>query len=599
MADTSLVFDLILKGRAKVEQGLKGVGKSFRSTGSQAEDAMDKASGSTEKLDDKIEEVERSVRELNQEIAATGGTELLPKLRKQESLLRTLRKVRKSLDDVGDEAAQAGRKIGVALAGQVGGRVGAVLPKALAGVFNKLPPQVQGVIGVVGAAIGLALGTAVGAAVVAGVLLAVGGGVLATGIAGALATDVASKKISGVRDEITATKERLADLQSQFEETGDRELLPEIEREQAKLRRLKGELKGVKEELGGIAAMEAFRDLGKRGKKALSGFFEPFRAPLVRAAGTFGDALERAAPTLTRIGQAVAPLIDKLAPAMATIFERSLPGIESAVTASLPLFEIIAEHAPGIGDAISKFFSVVSAGAPGATLFLDHLLSVIEFLLPAVGMFFARLAAGYQTAVVVFAALGKGVLTFVNAVLLGFKSIIDIAAAIPGPHQAAMAKLSGAIGRGIDRVNGLKRGLDDLTRPRTAKVNVSTAAAMAKLRGLNNKIRAVVYDRTMGITVAVRGGGRITERAHGGPVHAGQPYIVGERRPELFVPETNGVIMPTLPRASNPAPMAAASGGRGGVQEHHIIITIPELKRTIRYIVGADGGGSVQRAFGT
>jgi len=36
-------------------------------------------------------------------------------------------------------------------------------------------------------------------------------------------------------------------------------------------------------------------------------------------------------------------------------------------------------------------------------------------------------------------------------------------------------------------------------------------------------------------------------RAQGGPVRAGQPYIVGEKRPEVFVPEQNGQIIPRVP----------------------------------------------------
>lgn len=36
-------------------------------------------------------------------------------------------------------------------------------------------------------------------------------------------------------------------------------------------------------------------------------------------------------------------------------------------------------------------------------------------------------------------------------------------------------------------------------------------------------------------------------RANGGPVTAGQPYIVGERRPELFVPNQSGTIVPRVP----------------------------------------------------
>lgn len=43
-------------------------------------------------------------------------------------------------------------------------------------------------------------------------------------------------------------------------------------------------------------------------------------------------------------------------------------------------------------------------------------------------------------------------------------------------------------------------------------------------------------------------------RADGGPVSAGKPYIVGERRPELFIPNTSGMIVPEVP-------VAKSSGG--------------------------------------
>ena len=39
----------------------------------------------------------------------------------------------------------------------------------------------------------------------------------------------------------------------------------------------------------------------------------------------------------------------------------------------------------------------------------------------------------------------------------------------------------------------------------------------------------------------------IPGRASGGPVSAGKPYIVGEKRPELFVPRTSGTIIPQIP----------------------------------------------------
>jgi hypothetical protein len=44
--------------------------------------------------------------------------------------------------------------------------------------------------------------------------------------------------------------------------------------------------------------------------------------------------------------------------------------------------------------------------------------------------------------------------------------------------------------------------------------------------------------------------GLFGKRAEGGPVEAGVPYVVGERRPELFIPKTPGTILPSIPKVS-------------------------------------------------
>lgn len=54
-------------------------------------------------------------------------------------------------------------------------------------------------------------------------------------------------------------------------------------------------------------------------------------------------------------------------------------------------------------------------------------------------------------------------------------------------------------------------------------------------------------------------------REYGGPVQGGRPYLVGERRPEIFVPAVSGTILPSLDSfaaaqrsaGSSPAPVAA------------------------------------------
>lgn len=57
-------------------------------------------------------------------------------------------------------------------------------------------------------------------------------------------------------------------------------------------------------------------------------------------------------------------------------------------------------------------------------------------------------------------------------------------------------------------------------------------------------------------------------RANGGPVEAGQPYIVGEKRPELFVPNVPGRIVPRVPTANS-------GGGTGGGNTTVVTINAP------------------------
>jgi TP901 family phage tail tape measure protein len=52
-------------------------------------------------------------------------------------------------------------------------------------------------------------------------------------------------------------------------------------------------------------------------------------------------------------------------------------------------------------------------------------------------------------------------------------------------------------------------------------------------------------------------GSFFSKREMGGPVKAGTPYIVGEKRPELFVPDSNGTIIPDLS-------MVRSNGNSGG-----------------------------------
>ena len=51
-------------------------------------------------------------------------------------------------------------------------------------------------------------------------------------------------------------------------------------------------------------------------------------------------------------------------------------------------------------------------------------------------------------------------------------------------------------------------------------------------------------------------------RANGGPVQAGQPYVVGERQAELFVPSVSGTILPSVGSMLRPPSVQSAGGGQ-------------------------------------
>jgi hypothetical protein len=51
-------------------------------------------------------------------------------------------------------------------------------------------------------------------------------------------------------------------------------------------------------------------------------------------------------------------------------------------------------------------------------------------------------------------------------------------------------------------------------------------------------------------------------REKGGPVKKGQPYIVGEKRPEVFVPSQSGKILPQVPSAPTMPNLAGIASAR-------------------------------------
>lgn len=86
-------------------------------------------------------------------------------------------------------------------------------------------------------------------------------------------------------------------------------------------------------------------------------------------------------------------------------------------------------------------------------------------------------------------------------------------------------------------------------------------------------------------------GHRIGYKAAGGPVKKGHAYVVGEKRPELFVPDRDGTIIPSLDQMSGSG--ASSGGGSGGGGGPAVVVidvrgAESDLKRLIRKWIRTD-----------
>jgi len=102
-----------------------------------------------------------------------------------------------------------------------------------------------------------------------------------------------------------------------------------------------------------------------------------------------------------------------------------------------------------------------------------------------------------------------------------------------------------AIGAGVT-IEAIKEALKSLNGPVAIAAGVALIALSGFVSSQANKLSGR-FGGGGGSATAGTGSTFTNRKEFGGPVSKGRAYIVGERRPELFVPNTNGVIIPQLP----------------------------------------------------
>jgi hypothetical protein len=156
-----------------------------------------------------------------------------------------------------------------------------------------------------------------------------------------------------------------------------------------------------------------------------------------------------------------------------------------------------------------------------------------------------------------FGSLASGIsasLNISNRALRGF--VTTLISATPKIISAIMAQADANVagaGKNIlaDKKESLSGGIklgvkaaEALGPVGLALLPVFIAGAVALISGAFSKIGG---GGGGGSASAGQGTTFANRREFGGPVSKGRPYIVGEKRPELFVPNTNGIIIPQLP----------------------------------------------------
>ena len=146
---------------------------------------------------------------------------------------------------------------------------------------------------------------------------------------------------------------------------------------------------------------------------------------------------------------------------------------------------------------------------------------------------------------------------------------------LPGATLAARTaqeEFNAAIASGTPEADELAR-VADVLAVNYDRVAHSAGLARAAIEGGGGPITASAALTGPGLgdgvlAGATRGGAirGISRRAQGGPVSAGTPYIVGENRPELFVPDSAGRILPRVPSSGN---------GAAGSQDTHYHFAAP------------------------
>lgn len=282
-------------------------------------------------------------------------------------------------------------------------------------------------------------------------------------------------------------------------------------------------------------------------------------------------------PELKELGAELAPAANLLSQGLVGFIKEALPGILAASKAAIPVLDLFSKDLPSIGDAIGRFFKIISSNSGDTAIFWDDFIGGLTLAIVQIAHLIVGLTEFYLAAK--HAAL--------NA-LLYFAMMYDSIA-----HGAVVAF-------------GWIPGLGPKVKKAAADADkylqgVVTTLAEIKSREITIRINTVfagVGGAAVGIAALLRGkaSGGITGSANGA-TPSGLTWV-GENGPELMSAPPGSRVY-----SHGDSNRLAAGGGSGAPIVVQIMLSgqqvaaavIDPIRRTVRH----DYGGNVQIALGS
>jgi TP901 family phage tail tape measure protein len=340
------------------------------------------------------------------------------------------------------------------------------------------------------------------------------------------------------------------------------------------LMKYRKEYEKLKADAGGAAAAGTVDKDYERQIKTFSGTLASFQNVSQRLGITLGNAL---LPPLTKIAEALTPVAEGIA-----AFAQANPGLMTGIVAVTGALAGMVVALPVIAGVISAIGVIGTAIGALTTAFP---------VLAGIGTVIAVIGGPLTLAIV-------GVGLAIAAVVKFWPQISTAAAGAWAGVQATWGRFStwisgvfnqalGVIRAWAPMVLGVMTNLPGTIIGMFARSQIGQRIITSIIDGLKAKFSALmgwVSGAWSKISTVFGGGGGSPApaggtppgRAVGGRVRAGQPYVVGERRRELFVPGMDGAIIPRIARPAAggggvtinaPVTIHAAGGDGQGIRE--------------------------------